>query len=526
MEISTDEGVATETSADGEGFVEGQGQGLRTKSSLRIQYEAQVRVIRGQIGGLEQVREGLGLSQRKMAQLLLVDPSAWTRWTRAGEDAPPHIWRALQWYSALVDRLPGLTPAYFLGADPKFSRERTLQMVEEQLRIERSERERMMGTLESRIRGLEDNARLWRRRFFAAMGGVLLLALLFATGRARAEVEDGAKDHRWIPIFYYTPETKLAAGGLAILPFGPERDGRTSQLTGVASVTANGQYMVNLSPRYFSASGRGETSGIFSYRYFPSRYFGRGETTSPEENGEKYAERGIDLALQQSFEVKDPVVTRWGLSYGEREIQDSMPGGLVELETMNFGKKLKTLGLTASLEWDERETPQSPRSGSWHRLIGTRFQPRNESSGRELSPVDRLEVDLRWYRPRRQGLVTWAHQAYLGEVSGPEIPFQYLQSVGGGSRLRGFYAGRFRDQALVMLQSEWRYEIRDRWTATVGAGVGRLAAESRELRDARDLWSGALGVQYLMSRKSRTKLRADLGFGHRPSFYILMGEAF
>lgn len=98
------------------GMVDG-GDRLRSKTSERIQYEAQVEVIRGQIGGLEGVRRRLGLSQRKISQLLLVDPSAWTRWIRNGEKAPPHIWRALQWYLALKEQIPGLTPQYFLGGD-------------------------------------------------------------------------------------------------------------------------------------------------------------------------------------------------------------------------------------------------------------------------------------------------------------------------------------------------------------------------------------------------------------------------
>lgn len=110
--------------------------GLRVKSSTRLQYEAQVRVIRQQIGSLEKIRSDLGLSQRKMAQLLLVDPSAWTRWNRPGEEAPPHIWRALQWYLTVREKIPGLTPHYFLGADSRASKEerdRRLELAEAKL---------------------------------------------------------------------------------------------------------------------------------------------------------------------------------------------------------------------------------------------------------------------------------------------------------------------------------------------------------------------------------------------------------
>ena len=87
------------------------------KSSLRIRYEAESEVIRKKIGGLEDVRKDLGLSQRKMCQLLMVDPSAWSRWVKEPDKVPPHIYRTLQWYLALIDRQPDWhTQNAFLGA--------------------------------------------------------------------------------------------------------------------------------------------------------------------------------------------------------------------------------------------------------------------------------------------------------------------------------------------------------------------------------------------------------------------------
>lgn len=71
------------------------------KSSLRMQYEAETKVFRDQHGGLENIREKLGFSRRKMCQLLLVDPSAWTRWMKDESKVPPHIYRSLEWFLAL-----------------------------------------------------------------------------------------------------------------------------------------------------------------------------------------------------------------------------------------------------------------------------------------------------------------------------------------------------------------------------------------------------------------------------------------
>jgi hypothetical protein len=87
----------------------------RAKTSLRLRYEAESEVIRKKLGDLETIRGQLGLSQRKIAQLLLVDPSAWTRWTKAGEKAPPHVYRMLQWYLALQDKYPALDVNFWLN---------------------------------------------------------------------------------------------------------------------------------------------------------------------------------------------------------------------------------------------------------------------------------------------------------------------------------------------------------------------------------------------------------------------------
>lgn len=87
----------------------------RAKTSLRLKYEAESEVIRKKLGDLESIRGQLGLSQRKIAQLLLVDPSAWTRWTKSGEKAPPHVYRMLQWYLALQDKYPALDVNFWLN---------------------------------------------------------------------------------------------------------------------------------------------------------------------------------------------------------------------------------------------------------------------------------------------------------------------------------------------------------------------------------------------------------------------------
>lgn len=70
---------------------------------LRHEYLQKKAQIENEYGDLEEIRKKLGLSRRKICQLLLVDPSAWTRWTRSQEGAPPHIYQSLRWYLKLKE---------------------------------------------------------------------------------------------------------------------------------------------------------------------------------------------------------------------------------------------------------------------------------------------------------------------------------------------------------------------------------------------------------------------------------------
>lgn len=73
------------------------------KNKLSDHYAEEVQRIKSEIGDLETVRQRLNLSARKISQLLMVDPSAWSRWTKNEDQAPPHIWRSLNTHIKLLD---------------------------------------------------------------------------------------------------------------------------------------------------------------------------------------------------------------------------------------------------------------------------------------------------------------------------------------------------------------------------------------------------------------------------------------
>lgn len=158
----------------------------RVKSSLRLKYEAEAQVLRTKLGGLEAIRAQLGLSQRKMCQLLLVDPSAWTRWTQGGEAAPPHVYRMLQWYLALNEKYPAMDASFWLST---VSRETFESDQEKIARLNETLNKKMqqlngeLTAIRSELIGANRlvsllNLKFLRLRLFSAIGfGLLLLTI-------------------------------------------------------------------------------------------------------------------------------------------------------------------------------------------------------------------------------------------------------------------------------------------------------------------------------------------------------------
>jgi transcriptional regulator with XRE-family HTH domain len=177
IDVELDMEIQTAESDQNKGALESV---FKAKTSHRMHYEAQVEVIKKQIGDLESVRDQLGLTQRKICQLLMVDPSAWTRWTRrrdrGGGQVPPHIYRALQWYMTLQEKVPGLTAQYFIGRDSGPANKAILQRLEDLEQTNLRLLSEKQG-LESRVEKLSTQVQANRVGFYMVVLGALIMAL-------------------------------------------------------------------------------------------------------------------------------------------------------------------------------------------------------------------------------------------------------------------------------------------------------------------------------------------------------------
>lgn len=337
--------------------------------------------------------------------------------------------------------------------------------------------------------------------------------------------EDYSKKLILLPLAYYTPETKVAGGLLLIKNLWKEKEGHTSNVMATASVTLNNQAMVSIAPRLYLQGGEWELGGVLFYSYFPNKYYGRGVENSLK-TPEKYTENSFVMAVNGGRNIYERLFIRGGVAQDLRKIIDFEVGGEMEKEIQNLAMSLQVLSVNAGLEWDERDYPQAPRQGSWYRITQSFYEPRDREDKKDLERFRKIDFDFRQYVTIAPQWVA-AAQLVASELQGEQIPFQYLNSIGGGSRMRGFYAGQYRDKSLGMFQAELRFERTPRWTPAIFAGVARMATKISDLNSADSFYSGGAGIQYVLDPENRTKLRLDFGMTNKESgAYFLIGEAF
>jgi hypothetical protein len=172
------------------------------------------------------------------------------------------------------------------------------------------------------------------------------------------------------------------------------------------------------------------------------------------------------------------------------------------------------------IEWDSRDHEQFPRSG-WK--VDGRAMFYNDSAGSEFN-AETYKIAGNYYLPMRERDVL-ATRLMVRWTKG-DAPFFLKSSFGGATDLRGYPSGRFRDNMMYAVQTEYRWQYSDRWIFTGFVGVGEVA---RNFSDFGDYYLPAAGVgtRFVLSKKHRVGLSFDVARGKTGTeYYVGVGEAF
>ena len=137
--------------------------------------------------------------------------------------------------------------------------------------------------------------------------------------------------------------------------------------------------------------------------------------------------------------------------------------------------------------------------------------------------VHEMSVLVDWYQPLwRGGLL--ALDVY-GEYRSEETPWMCRSMLGGDSRMRGYYRGRFGGNVLATAQVELRQRVWEGLVVAGWGGCGSALASSEKFDPKMLLPTYGLGIRWYFN--PRSLVRIDYGFG-RDSRALIVGysEAF
>lgn len=176
--------------------------------------------------------------------------------------------------------------------------------------------------------------------------------------------------------------------------------------------------------------------------------------------------------------------------------------------------------ITVPIEIDSRDDQLFPREG-W--LIGAKGVFYRESVGSDFD-AETFKFSANHYLPVGERDVLASRVVIKSSSDG--TPFFLVSSFGGSVDLRGYPSGRYRDNKVYAVQSEYRWHFRDRWILTGFAGFGEVAESLSDFGE-NFLPAAGVGVRFVLSAKHKVSLSADIATGKDGTeFYFGVGEAF
>ncbi len=322
------------------------------------------------------------------------------------------------------------------------------------------------------------------------------------------------------PFFFYTPETDLAFGATVIVYKTLPGADRPSSLQPTFVYTVKSQIIASIASEAYLSRGNVRLLGSAAFMRFPNTFWGVGND-APDDAEEDYTPRLFSLQL----DLQRRLATGWfvggSLLVAHRRLVETEPGGLLATAAIPGVDDGRVISLGISLTRDSRDNIIYPRRGGYYQLRVARF---DGVIGSEYDFTS-YQLDTRQYLP-----VTSSHvlvfRGLLMATDGT-APFDVLPQLGGEILLRGYFAGRYRDQTLLAFQSEYRLPVWRRIGAVGFVGVGQVADRLSRFAVDRFKASVGLGLRFLLSRDDQLNLRADFGFGEGSTgFYLGLGEVF
>ena len=179
-----------------------------------------------------------------------------------------------------------------------------------------------------------------------------------------------------------------------------------------------------------------------------------------------------------------------------------------------------TTGLSLTALYDSRNDSHTTTRGLY---LSVTPEVRAKALGNYPSTLWHITAQADYYQPLWEG-ATAAIDLYA-DLWSSATPWFYWPALGGQSRMRGYYYGRYTDRKMLTAQIELRQRIYGPFGAAVWGGAGNVFSSFRSFEWGHTLPNAGVGLR--LSLNNRTALRIDYGFGRRTGGLIInVNEAF
>jgi Omp85 superfamily domain len=326
------------------------------------------------------------------------------------------------------------------------------------------------------------------------------------------------------PVLFYLPETRFGVGGAGIYSFRFKSDStqaRPSRVNIGFAVTQNKQLLLYLPFQLFPQNGLYNMYGEIGWYRYNFFFFGVGNEQAPDYQ-ERYAVDFPRVRLSALRRVSPGLYAgvRWW--FEDWKLTELEQGKQLISNTVSGSNGGRVTGPGLVMNYDTRNSVFFPTKGV---LIESSFQTFSKTTGSEYS-FNRLLVDAAYYTKALPSSVVAVNA--IADFNQGQPPFNLMALMGGTKRMRGFYEGRFRDNNLVLLQTEWRQQIWKRFGAVAFGGAGIVADKVEHLALQHTRFTYGLGLRFTLDKKEHINVRLDYGRGtyNSSGFYLTIGEAF
>ena len=348
---------------------------------------------------------------------------------------------------------------------------------------------------------------------FYTIVGFLLISTIIALGND--SIQSRKVKILPVPAFGYSPETGTYIGAVSLFTFDFYKDSttRTSNARIELNYTWEKQLIMECGWNYFFNQEKWFTKGLIHYSYYPDLYYGIGPTT-PQSNELIYTSNRLVLEGAVLKKIGHRLFTGTNAKYIRYSNLNTEASAINYPELTNGS----TFGIGYSILKDTRNNLLTPTHGAYLYF--------NSSYNFSRNNYWEFTLDLRYYK-------TWKNKftlasRFINDLNVGNVPFYDLAIAGGDKFVRGYYFGRYRDNNLGSLQTEFRFPVYRRWGLATFGGLSDLYSENHPFQFSHTKMNYGVGIRFLVDKKDRINLRMDYAIGndHNNGFYISFGESF